>query len=154
VKEHEMPHRQPRPALRAAAAGITGIALVAGLAACGSGGPSGGDGGSGAREVDMSLTDAGCSPARISIPAGATTFRVANSGAAAVTELEVKARDGIILGERENVVPGISGSFTLTMTPGRYVLSCPIGEGRSEGVLTVTGTPRAAPPAGGDPAAG
>ena len=100
----------------------------------------------------MSLTDAGCSPAKVTIPAGATTFTVANAGADAVTELEVKDGKGIILGERENVVPGISGSFSLTMTPGRYVLSCPNGNGQSEGVLIVTGTPRATPATAATPA--
>ena len=35
-----------------------------------------------------------------------------------MTELELKNQDGIILGERENVVSGINGSFTLNLQPG------------------------------------
>src|SRR5581483_3405828 len=44
-----------------------------------------------------------------------------------------------ILGERENVVPGISDSFTLELEPGRYTLACPNGKSRAEASLVVTG---------------
>ena len=70
---------------------------------------------------------------------GAITFEITNGGTAKVTELELKNEDGIILGERENIVSGIDGSFTLNLQPGRYVLSCPNGDKEDNGVLVVTG---------------
>jgi iron uptake system component EfeO len=60
-----------------------------------------------------------------------------------VSELELKNTDGIILGERENIVEGIDGSFTLDLQPGRYTLNCPNGDKEDNGVLVVTG--KAAP---------
>jgi iron uptake system component EfeO len=68
------------------------------------------------------------------------TFNVSNSGTGTVSEFEVKDAEGIILGERENIVGGISGSFTLDLQPGRYTLSCPNGDTENKGVLVVTGT--------------
>jgi len=137
-------------AVRAAVAAMV-VAAAAGLVACGSGGGGGGGRSGEASAVRIALTDDGCSPARVAVPAGPTTFKVSNEGSGAVTELEVKDAKGIILGERENVVPGISGSFSLTLAPGRYALSCPNGGAHADGVLTVTGTPRAQPRAA-DPA--
>jgi iron uptake system component EfeO len=57
-----------------------------------------------------------------------------------VSELELKSDSGIILGERENIVSGIKGSFTLNLKTGRYVLSCPNGDEEDNGTLVVTGT--------------
>jgi iron uptake system component EfeO len=62
----------------------------------------------------------------------------------------VKNEDGIILGERENIVGGISGTFTLDLRPGTYTLSCPNGDKEDDGVLVVTGK---APTASANPAA-
>jgi iron uptake system component EfeO len=93
------------------------------------------------RTVRITLSDEGCSPARVTVPAGQIAFQVVNSGSAKVTELEVKSSKGIILGERENVVPGIPASFTLDLDPGRYTLSCPNGESHATGALIVTGRP-------------
>jgi len=58
-----------------------------------------------------------------------------------VSELELKDQKGIILGERENIVAGISGSFTLNLQPGTYVLNCPNGDSEDNGKLIVTGPP-------------
>ena len=48
--------------------------------------------------------------------------------------------NGKILGEVENVAPGLSGSFSLTLKPGDYITKCPGGDKHAEGKLTVTGT--------------
>jgi iron uptake system component EfeO len=119
-------------------------AIVAGLiavAATGCGGSSDGRASSNgkARTVAVSLTDKGCEPAKASVPAGPVTFIVTNAGTAKVTEFELKNEDGIIIGERENVVEGIDGSFSLTVDPGTYVMSCPNGDGQDTGKLIVTG---------------
>ncbi|HEY7267769.1 MAG TPA: iron uptake system protein EfeO [Solirubrobacterales bacterium] len=97
----------------------------------------------GAHQLSFKLTDAGCDPARADAPAGPITFDVTNDGAAGVTELEVLDGDSI-LGERENLSDGLSGSFTLTLDAGSYVLYCPGGDSAERGTLTVTGEPKAA----------
>ena len=116
------------------AAGVV-IALVA-VTAAGCGG-SASKAAPGATTVAMKLSDKGCSPATVSIPAGPVTFNVSNEGSSKVTEFELKNDKGIILGERENIVEGIDGSFSLTVQPGTYVLSCPNGDPHDVGVLTV-----------------
>ena len=121
---------------RKGAAGVV-IALVA-VTAAGCGGSSS-KAAPGATTVAMKLSDKGCSPATVSIPAGPVTFNVSNEGSSKVTEFELKNDKGIILGERENIVEGIDGSFSLTVQPGTYVLSCPNGDPHDVGVLTATG---------------
>ena len=124
--------------LAAAAALAAGAAALAG---CGSGG-SKADGS--AQKLAVSLTDAGCSPAQLKAKPGSITFQVTNGGTGKVSELELKDQKGIILGERENIVAGISGSFTLNLQPGTYVLNCPNGDREDNGKLIVTGTPTTA----------
>jgi iron uptake system component EfeO len=122
---------------RGAAAILAGVIALA-AAACG--GSSGGKASpSGARTVSVTLTDKGCDPVEASVPAGPVTFNVTNAGTTRVTEFEIKNKDGIIIGERENVVEGIDGSFSLTVEPGEYEMSCPNGDGQATGKLTVTG---------------
>ena len=80
---------------------------------------------------------------------GSVTINVTNGGTGKVTELELKNPKGIILGERENIVSGISGAFTLNLEPGTYVLNCPNGDQEDNGKLVVSGKPTgvaAAPP--------
>jgi iron uptake system component EfeO len=96
----------------------------------------------GATKLSFKLTDAGCDPAQATAPAGPITFEVTNDGAAGVTELEVMDGD-TILGERENLSDGLSGSFTLTLDAGDYTLYCPGGDSAERGTLTVTGQSQA-----------
>ena len=84
----------------------------------------------------MRLTDAGC-PAKLSVAAGPATFKVSNDGADEVSEFEV-LDGGHILGEVENLAPGLDGQFSLTLKAGKYTTSCPGGD-RSKGRLVVTG---------------
>jgi iron uptake system component EfeO len=120
------------------------LPCVLALAACGSSGKPAASGTrpasgrAGARIVEVKLTDAGCSPAAIKLDAGRTTFRVTNAGTGRVSELEVLS-GARILGEKENLVAGLSGSFTLDLQPGRYTLSCPGGTTDAAGVVTVGG---------------
>jgi iron uptake system component EfeO len=59
-----------------------------------------------------------------------------NAGAGAVTEAEVMQGDRI-LGEKENLTPGLSGTFSLRLTKGTYTVYCP--NARTErSTLTVT----------------
>jgi iron uptake system component EfeO len=122
---------------RTSAAACAAVLIAVAVAGCGGGSSKASK--PGTKTVQMTLTDEGCSPAKVSVPAGPVTFKVSNSGSAKVTEFELKNQDGIIVGEQENVVEGIDGSFSLTINPGRYVLSCPNGDGHDTGVLTATG---------------
>jgi iron uptake system component EfeO len=64
---------------------------------------------------------------------------VTNSGASAVTEAELRSADHAhILGEQENLTPGLSGGFSLTIQPGTYMVSCP-GASKQDWTFTVTG---------------
>ncbi|HUA75226.1 MAG TPA: iron uptake system protein EfeO [Solirubrobacteraceae bacterium] len=100
----------------------------------------GGGGGPHSSSLKFTLTDQGCLPDQASVPAGPVTFTVTNGGSTLVTELELQNGNGIIIGERENVLPGLSGSFSLDLQPGTYVLNCPDGN-VTQGKLTVTGKP-------------
>jgi iron uptake system component EfeO len=114
---------------------VVSLALVVG--GCGS---SGTDAPAGARTVKVTLTDAGCKPAKLDLPAGPTTFEVTNDGAAGVSEFEILAGSRI-LGEVENVAPGLNKSFSLTLEAGAYVTYCPGGAGSERGALAVKGGP-------------
>jgi FTR1 family protein len=107
------------------------LALLA--AGCGASSPPGG------QTLKVTLTDGGCSPSSLKAKSGTITFEVSNGGTSKVSELEVKRQDGVVLGEKENVVDGIKGGFTLVLQPGTYVLSCPNGGGNKDGELVVGG---------------
>ena len=102
------------------------------LAGCGSD-----DAPKGAKTLSFKLTDEGCDPPELKIPAGSYSFDVTNDGADAVTELEVLDGDKI-LGEVENISDGLSKTFSLTLEAGEYTLYCP-GGSRERGPLEVTG---------------
>jgi iron uptake system component EfeO len=110
--------------------------LCLAAAACGSSSKAGGASGD---NVQITLTDAGCDPARLELPAGPTTFEVRNEDASDVSEFEI-LDGGKVLGEVENLTPGLSGTFDLTLEPGTYTTACPGGDGAAEGELVVTGS--------------
>jgi len=56
---------------------LAAAVAAASLAACGD------DDSKGGRKVAVALTDAGCSPSHMRVPAGPTTFEVANKGTGA-----------------------------------------------------------------------
>jgi FTR1 family protein len=118
------------------ATGTLLLVVVAGvlLAACGSSDELA----AGTKRVAVKLTDAGCDPATLKLDAGPTTFVVTNAGTSRVTEFEIL--DGAkIIGERENIAPGLSNDFTLTLQPGSYTTACPGGKSAATGQLTVGG---------------
>jgi FTR1 family protein len=123
------------PRGRTAAAATLVVVVAAVLAACGSG-----DGPAGAKRVEVKLVDAGCSPSTLKLNAGPTVFAVTNTGTGKVSEFEVL--DGArILGEKENIAAGLSGTFNLNLKPGSYTISCPGGTSNATGTLQVGGTP-------------
>jgi iron uptake system component EfeO len=114
---------------------LAASALV--VSACGSG-SDGAGGAAGARAVDIALTADGCPLPSATLAAGPTTFHVTNSGADAVTEFEIKQGDRIV-GEKENLAPGLDGSFSLSLEPGDYTAYCP-GAGTESTGFTVAAT--------------
>jgi iron uptake system component EfeO len=125
-----------RPLLIAA-----GIGLVPLTAGCGSNDDPPKD----AKTMSFELTDAGCVPNSAKAPTGPIVFEVENAGTSKVTEFEVLEGD-TILGEKEDLSDGLSGSFSVTLEPGRYTLYCPGGDDE-KGTLTVSGKPQADAPA-------
>jgi iron uptake system component EfeO len=119
-----------RAAPAALAAGLLAVLAVA----CGSGDES--TAASGAKTLSFELTDAGCSPHDARAPAGPINFDLTGASAS-VTELEVL--DGeTILGEKENLTEGLTGSFSLTLEEGEYTVRCNGGE-EEDGTLVVSG---------------
>jgi iron uptake system component EfeO len=129
-----------KTAVTGRATALTSLALSLGLAlaACGSDDDGASGGGASGRTVDVALTDAGCDPAKLDLPAGAVTFKVTNKGTDKVSEFEVTDGDRI-LGEVENVTAGLERSFSLNLTAGSYGMKCPGGGSASQGTLTVSG---------------
>jgi iron uptake system component EfeO len=74
--------------------------------------------------VTVILTPDKCTATPPGVAAGTVTFNVTNQGADAVSELELK-RGETTIAEKENLTPGLSGSFTALVEPGTYVLECP-----------------------------
>jgi iron uptake system component EfeO len=118
----------------AAAAALVCAATL--LTGCGSGGGSGSSN-QPSNTVKITLSDAGCSPTPASVPAGPVKFELTNSGSAKVTEAELQS-DGRILGEKESLTPGLTGSFTLRLDGGTYSVYCP-GGAKDTWTFTVTG---------------
>ncbi len=115
-----------------AAAGVAVVALVLGLLTVAAGAATK----AAPKELEIKLTDKGC-PAKVTVPAGETKFAIENVDATTVTEFEVLQGKKVI-GEKENLTPGLSGSFTIDLEPGKYTTLCPNGD-REKGVLLVTG---------------
>jgi len=118
---------------------------VLGLAACGSSSATDTSASAGARTVTVTLVESGCAgPSLRPSRAGATTFQVTNSGAAAVSEAEILQGERV-LAEKENLAPGLSGSFSVSLDPAEYSLYCP-GAATEKTPFTVTAAPSASGP--------
>lgn len=111
----------PRPTVRLTAAALTlGVALA--LSGCAKEEATG----AGPGTIEVQLTDAGCEPTPNSVPSGEVAFVVTNAGSAKVTEAELKSENlQNILGERENLTSGLSGTFKLNLREGSYKMVCP-----------------------------
>ncbi len=58
----------------------------------------------------ITLTDAGCEPAKVDVTAGKTTFNIKNESRHAV-EWEI-LKDVMVVDERENILPGFAQTLT------------------------------------------
>jgi iron uptake system component EfeO len=89
------------------------------------------------QSVQITITDKGCDPNTLTVPAGRTTFRIRNQSRRA---LEWEILDGVmVVEERENIIPGFVQSLTATLAPGQYQMTCGLLN-NPKGVLTVQGT--------------
>ncbi len=126
---------------------VTALTIGAALAlsACGSSGSksaSSGSSGSSASSdpgtVAITITADGCAPTPTTYAAGPLTFKATNKNATAVSEVELLSGERIV-GEKENLPPGLSGSFALSLEPGEYTVYCP-GAKTEKNTIKVTGT--------------
>jgi iron uptake system component EfeO len=100
-----------------------GLAAAGGLAACSgeqkepaaAGGP-----------VQVNATDTGCELARTEVDAGTSVFSVKNGGSK-ITEFYVYAPGDRIMGEVENVAPGLTRELHVELPAGTYEATCKPG---------------------------
>lgn len=101
----------------------------------------------GVSQVNITMTSAdggSCEIDHTSAKAGPITFNIVNKTATSLTELELLS-DNRILGEKENLAPGLPASkFTLTLDGGTYQLYCP-GATKEMVAFNVTGKSAAQP---------
>ncbi len=90
----------------------------------GCGGDAGPASAAGTTRVKITVTDAGCTAEPATAQAGPLTFDISTIDAQRVTEAEI-VKDGTVLGEKENLKPGVTGSLTLRLEAGEYVVRCP-----------------------------
>jgi iron uptake system component EfeO len=109
--------------VRVAVAGI-GLATVAALAACGTQTPQETKGGG---AIAVNASDDACKVARTSAGAGTITFEVTNKGSR-VTEFYLYAEGDRIMGEVENVTPGLTRRLIVEVSEaGEYQTACKPG---------------------------
>ncbi len=93
----------------------------------------------------MDATDTSCSLSSAQAPSGTLHFTVKNTGSK-VTEFYLLASDGLrILGEVENIGPGLARDLVLSAPPGSYVTACKpgmVGDGiRNQFAVSNSGEP-------------
>ncbi|MBM7026063.1 iron uptake system protein EfeO [Clavibacter zhangzhiyongii] len=128
-----------------AAALLAGAALA--LSGCVANAPSGSAGAgaadaSGVTQLTVDSSADACAVSAATAPSGTVSFHVTNS-TDQVTEFYLLADDGLrIVGEVENVSPGIERDLVLTAQPGDYFTVCKpgmVGDGVGRAPFTVTG---------------
>jgi iron uptake system component EfeO len=79
------------------------------------------------RALTVSASDTACTVSGTGAPSGKLTFSVTNSGSK-INEFYLLARDGLrIVGEIENIGPGITRDLVLTAPAGDYFTACKPG---------------------------
>jgi iron uptake system component EfeO len=119
---------------------VTTGCLGVSLAACGS--DDGADSTAAAGgPVPVAATDTTCEVAKTSVDAGTSVFTITNKGQK-VTEFYVYAPGDRVMGEVENIIPGVSRDLHVELPAGTYETACKpgmIGKG-IRGALTVAGS--------------
>jgi iron uptake system component EfeO len=121
------------------ATAVTAALLLAGLAGCAKETPAAAPGETGG-PVTVNATDSECSLSRGEVQSGTNTFSVTNGGSK-VTEFYVYATGDRVMGEVENIGPGLKRDLIVELPAGKYQAVCKpgmIGDG-IRGDLTVAG---------------
>lgn len=102
---------------------VLGLAAVPALAACVSNAPEGGA----ANSIDVDSSATACTLSATTAPSGTITFRVKNTGSDA-TEFYLLGEDKQrVVGEVEDIGPGLSRDLVVQAQPGTYHTSCKPG---------------------------
>jgi iron uptake system component EfeO len=111
---------------RLAAALVAALALPA-LAACTDNTSSSSSSKGGDRTIAVTSTDDACKLSKDKAPSGNLVYKVKNNGSK-VTEFYLYGEDGLrIVGEVENVGPGLSRNLVINVPAGKYVPACKPG---------------------------
>ncbi|WP_152186648.1 iron uptake system protein EfeO [Segeticoccus rhizosphaerae] len=116
------------------------------MAACTSNSPSSEGGGTDSpREMAVTSTNDACDVSAQKAPSGSLVFNVKNDGSK-VTEFYLLAEDGLrIIGEVENIGPGLTRDLVVKAPPGDYFTACKpgmVGDGiRDAFTVTDSGEP-------------
>ncbi|GII58833.1 lipoprotein [Planotetraspora thailandica] len=126
----------------AVAVAVVSLGLLAAACSGGGDGTSATSGGAAKPgKIAVAASDTDCKVATSQLPAGTSTFSVTNNGSK-VTEFYVYAAGDRVMGEVENVVPGLTRDVIIELPAGSYQTACKpgmIGDG-IRNALTVTGT--------------
>ncbi len=130
---------RPRASLPVAALAAT-LALAA-LTGCTRNQPAGA-GAASEGGITVTAADDSCAVSTATATSGTSVFSVTNTGTRA-TEFELVAKDGLtIVGEIENIGPGLTRSLSVQAQPGSYTTMCKpgmTGSGVGRAAFTVTG---------------
>ena len=75
-----------------------------------------------AEAIELKVTDKGCEPASISVPAGKSVFTINNKS---TRTMEWEVLDGVmVVAERENIIPGFVVPVSAKLNPGTYAMTC------------------------------
>ncbi|MGC4887132.1 iron uptake system protein EfeO [Micromonospora sp. NBC_01392] len=123
---------------RFVAPAAAGLLAVAGLTGCGGGDDADATAGG---PIAVKATDSACEVGSTEIDAGQVTFKVTNNGSK-VNEFYVYAAGDRVMGEVENIAPGLSRELRVELPAGTYETACKPGmSGRGiRGALKVSGT--------------
>jgi iron uptake system component EfeO len=94
--------------------------------------------------VAIAITDRGCEPDSLTVPAGRVTFRILNRSNRV---LEWEILDGVmVVEERENIAPGLQQRLVARLAAGDYAITCGLlgnPRGRLRVAASAAGTPAA-----------
>jgi iron uptake system component EfeO len=110
---------------RLSLAGLAGLTALT-LAACGGGGSSSRSKDAAADDIAVAAADDSCDVATTELAAGVHQFTVTNSGSK-VTEFYVYADGDRVMGEVENIAPGVARELRVELPAGDYEATCKPG---------------------------
>ena len=120
------------------------LVAVPALAACTQNATTSNAAAGGGGPISVTSTDTSCTVSTDQAPAGPVSFTVDNGGSK-VTEFYLYSADGKrIVGEVENIGPGLQGKLTVTAEEGAYLAACKPGMAGAgiRSAFTVTAPPK------------